>query len=157
MNELNYFKIMILKYYTFFSFLSYLLLFTPFDTGTIHLEVQNIKPSQGSIKVAIFGTEDEFLVDDKAIQGHSVVANNSDKLTITLKDLPFGTYAIAIYQDLNDNGKLDTNLFGVPKEPYGFSNNARSKWGPPKYEIAKFELNEKVLKINAAVKVWSKQ
>ncbi len=148
---------MIVKYYTFFSFLSYLFLFSPFNTGTIQLEVQNIKPSKGSIKVAIFGAEEEFLVDDKAIQGHSVATTNSDKLTITLKNLPFGTYAIAIYQDLNDNGKLDTNLFGVPKEPYGFSNNARSKWGAPKYEIAKFELNQEVLKINAAVKTWRKQ
>ena len=104
---------MILKYYTFFSLLSYLLLFTPFDTGTIHLEVQNIKPSQGSIKVAIFGSEEEFLEDDKAIQAHSIATINSDKLTISLEDLPFGTYAIAIYQDLNDNGKLDTNLFGI--------------------------------------------
>ena len=148
---------MLLKYYSFFSLLSYLFLFIPTDIGTIHLEVQNIKPSKGSIKVAIFGTEETFLVDDKAIQGHSVATTNSDKLIITLKDLPFGTYAIAIYQDLNDNDNLDTNLFGVPKEPYGFSNNARSKWGPPKYEIAKFELNQKVLNINAAVKNWSKQ
>jgi len=148
---------MILKYYAFFSFLSYFILLPSFNTGTIELEVQNIKASKGSIKVAIFGAEDEFLVDDKAIQGHSVATTNSDKLTILLEDLPFGTYSIAIYQDLNNNDKLDTNLFGIPKEPYGFSNNARSKWGPPKYEIAKFELNQKILKINAAVKVWSKQ
>ena len=64
---------------------------------------------------------------------------------------------MCIRDSLNNNNKLDTNLFGIPKEPYGFSNNARSKWGPPKYEIAKFELNQKVLNISAAVKVWSKQ
>lgn len=148
---------MMLKYYTFFSFLSYFFLLSTYNTGTIQLEVQNIKPSKGNIKVAIFGSEDDFLVDDKAIQGHSVATTNSDKLTIRLEDLPFGTYSIAIYQDLNNNNKLDTNLFGIPKEPYGFSNNARSKWGPPKYEIAKFELNQKVLNISAAVKVWTKQ
>ena len=78
--------------------------------------------------------------------------------TTTLADLPYGeNYTIAIFHDVNDNGKMDKNFVGVPKEPYGFSNNARSKWGPPKYEIAKFELNQKVLKINAAVKTWSRQ
>lgn len=148
---------MISKYVAFLYLFSYLLLPFQADTGTIQLEVQNIKASKGSIKVAIFGAEEDFLVDEKAIQGHSVSTTNSNKLIIKLDDLPFGTYAIAIYQDINDNNKLDTNLFGVPKEPYGFSNNARSKWGPPDYQIAKFELNQKVLKINAAVKTWSKQ
>lgn len=148
---------MVSKYFAFLYLLSSLFLSVLPDKGTIHLEIQNIKASKGSIKVAIFGAEEDFLVDEKALQGHSVVTTNSDKLTIELDALPFGTYAIAIYQDINDNNKLDTNLFGVPKEPYGFSNNAKSKWGPPDYQIAKFELNQKVLKINAAVKTWSKQ
>ncbi len=148
---------MLLKYYTFLYLLSYLYFPVIPDTGTIHLEIQNIKASKGSIKVAIFETEEDFLVEGKALQDHSAATTNSDKLTIKFEALPFGTYAIAIYQDINDNNKLDTNLLGIPKEPYGFSNNAKSKWGPPDYQIAKFELNQKVLKINASVQTWIKQ
>lgn len=59
-----------------------------------------------------------------------------------LKDIPLGTYAIAISQDVNGNGKQDTNWIGIPKEPYGFSNNAKGKMGPPDFEDAKFELTK---------------
>ena len=46
---------------------------------------------------------------------------------------------------------------GIPKEPYGFSNNARSKWGPPKYEAARFDLQEAEVRTFITVKSWIKQ
>ena len=66
-------------------------------------------------------------------------------------------YTAAIFHDVNNNGKLDKNLLGVPTEPYGFSNNARSKWGPPKYDTAKFQLNQDQLLLQIEVKKWSKE
>lgn len=71
--------------------------------------------------------------------------------------MTFGEYSIAVYHDWNSNDKLDTNILGIPNEPYGFSNNARSKWGPPKYEIAQFELNQSKKEMVIQVKKWSKQ
>ncbi|MEN8835700.1 MAG: DUF2141 domain-containing protein [Polaribacter sp.] len=51
-----------------------------------------------------------------------------------------------MFYDENNNGKMDTKLFGVPKEPYGFSNNAKGFMGPPSFEEAKFTLasNKKI-------------
>ena len=46
-------------------------------------------------------------------------------------ELPKGAYAVSAFHDVNNNGKLDTNPLGIPKEPYGFSNNARGTFGPP--------------------------
>lgn len=47
-----------------------------------------------------------------------------------------GRYAIKAYHDINGNGKLDTNWMGIPKEPYGFGNDAMGAFGPPSYEQA---------------------
>ena len=57
----------------------------------------------------------------------------------TFENLRLGTYALSLYHDENNNGMLDTNFFGIPKEPYGFSNDARGTFGPPKYTAAQFE------------------
>ena len=35
------------------------------------------------------------------------------------------------------------NFLGIPKDPLGFSNNAKMKFGPPKYEDAKFTIADK--------------
>jgi len=126
------------------------------DTGTIQLTVQHIRSPKGTIKIAVFNSADSFLKDGEAIQTHSIPVKDTKDLTLTLQPLPYGTtYSIAIYHDVNDNNQLDTNLFGVPKEPYGFSNNTPSKWGAPKYEIARFELKEAEMTTSIKVKKWS--
>ena len=56
-------------------------------------------------------------------------------------ELPDGIYAIGLYVDSNKNEKLDTNFFGIPKEQFGFSNNAKGRFGPPSFESASFELD----------------
>ena len=55
-------------------------------------------------------------------------------------DLPAGEYAIKAYWDLDRDRVLDRTDFGVPIEPYGFSNNARGAFGPPSWEKTRFKL-----------------
>ena len=55
-------------------------------------------------------------------------------------DVTSGIYAIGLYIDANKNKKLDTNFLGIPKEQFGFSNDARGVLGPPDFESASFEL-----------------
>jgi uncharacterized protein (DUF2141 family) len=56
--------------------------------------------------------------------------------------LPKGKYAISIFHDTNEDGELSTNFIGIPKEPYGFSNNPKAKFGPPSFEQSLFEFVE---------------
>jgi len=70
---------------------------------------------------------------------HASIANN--KCSFTFEGLPHGMYAIACYHDENNNGKIDTNFFGVPKEGTGASNNAKGFMGPPSFSNAKFLLS----------------
>jgi uncharacterized protein (DUF2141 family) len=60
--------------------------------------------------------------------------------TCTFRDLPPGQYAVAIMNDLNGNGALDKNLLGVPKEPWGVSNNVRPALREPRFDEAKISL-----------------
>ena len=52
------------------------------------------------------------------------------------RDLPPGQYAVNAFHDENGNGELDTNLFGIPTEGYGFANDPRTTFGPPDFEDA---------------------
>ena len=63
----------------------------------------------------------------------------------TFKNIPKGVYAISLFHDENDNGTMDTNFVGIPKEAYGCSNNAKGFMGPPKWQDAKFEINDQVI------------
>lgn len=56
--------------------------------------------------------------------------------------VPSGGYALKAFHDVNANGVLDTNWMGIPKEPYGFGNDAMGTFGPPDYAAASFEVRE---------------
>lgn len=53
-----------------------------------------------------------------------------------------GRYALSAYADLNDNQMLDTNLFGMPTEPYGASRNTRNLFGPPTFGQSAFVVDD---------------
>ena len=56
--------------------------------------------------------------------------------------LPPGRYAVAVYHDRDNSGKLETGAFGIPKEPVGFSNNPAFLFGPPSFDAASIELDD---------------
>lgn len=56
-------------------------------------------------------------------------------------DLPAGTYGMKAFHDINGNGKMDVNPFGMPTEPYAFSNNAVGNMGPARWDRARFEVS----------------
>lgn len=111
----------------------------------ITAEFENIKHSKGSLFVALYNKEGSFL--KKQFKGEIVEIKNQ-KAIVVFENIPEGTYAISSFHDENDNKKMDTNFFGIPKEPIGISNNAKGFMGPPKFKDAKFQLTEnKHLKI----------
>lgn len=100
-----------------------------------------IKKEKGMIHFTIMNGEDNFNKRN-GFKGKSVLANK-DKVRVVFYAVPKGEYALASFHDLNTNYKLDSNLFGIPNEPYAFSNNAKGFMGlPPKYEHAKFQFQK---------------
>ncbi len=99
----------------------------------------NVKSDQGRLFVWVYDKKDDWLSDRYRTQKSVVIAGNRVNDTVTVELLlPEGEYALSIYQDENDNGKLESNFIGLPKEPAGLSNNLRPKFGPPKFKNAAF-------------------
>lgn len=67
----------------------------------------------------------------------------------TFRGIAPGKWAVRLYHDENDNGKLDTNFFGIPREGYGFSNNVKGRFGPPPFDRRLFDVrNDTTITIN---------
>ena len=109
------------------------------ETFNLRVIATNLKTDQGKLYVWVYDKKDDWLSDRYRTQKSVTVAGNrdGDKLTVELL-LPAGEYALSIFQDVDDDGKLARNFIGIPKEPAGLSNNVRPRFGPPKYKDAKF-------------------
>ena len=105
---------------------------------TVHLH--GIRAQSGLLKVAVVDSQDGW--DGKAapVQGNGAPPQGEDA-SFTFKDLKPGAYAVMITHDENGNGKLDTNVMGMPLEGYGFSNNPqvmrKPTWDEARFEIGK--------------------
>tara|TARA_B100000674_G_scaffold15872_1_gene11480 strand:+ start:357 stop:803 length:447 start_codon:yes stop_codon:yes gene_type:complete len=111
-----------------------------YDDGYVMLGIYDKKDNFGKAKV------NEKPNADIVLTGTVIKINN--KKATAIFDLPFGEYAIAGFQDLDGNGVLSGNFLGIPREPVGFSGNAKVRFGPPKWNDAVFQfkkINQEVL------------
>lgn len=107
---------------------------------TLTVKVEGLKTAKGVIRAALHNRADAFPAkEDQALKKVEAKIENGGG-TIVFAGLDAGTYAVALYQDENNNGKLDANFVGIPKEPAGVSNNPKARMGPPRFNDAKFEL-----------------
>ncbi|MBK9254276.1 MAG: DUF2141 domain-containing protein [Saprospiraceae bacterium] len=107
------------------------------QTNTLTVTVTNFKNNQGKVLVGVYSGANNFM--KKTIYS-KVGEINTNTSKVIFENIPDGEYTISVYHDENNNDKLDTGWFGIPKEGYGCSNDAKGKMGPPKYEDAKFQL-----------------
>lgn len=105
----------------------------------ITVNFSNIKIIQGQIYVGLYTSEGDFMKDDENFR-NCITPVSDNTAQCILENIPNGKYAISVFHDENGNGKLDTGMFGIPKEPYGFSNNARGTFGPPSFHSSSFEV-----------------
>lgn len=111
------------------------------NSNQLVLNITNIKNSQGVIRVLLFKDGKGFPdTPENAFQSANVKIVKG-KSTVTFENIPNGFYAISVFHDSMNTGKLRTNSFGIPKDGYGFSNNAMGTFGPPSFEKAAFEVS----------------
>lgn len=112
------------------------------DQYELTLKVSGIKKLRGKVGICLISDPKEFLSN---CSDNTEIPVNSDQLTFRKAGVKPGVYAITIYHDANSNGKLDTNIPGIPKERYGFSNNPGSRFWPPGFEKCLFEISSDTL------------
>lgn len=83
-----------------------------------NVEVQNVRPDQGMLMIAAYADAASF---NKAPVTALQMRPSAAAMTFALCGLAGGSVALTLYQDLNGNGKLDSNAFGIPTEPWGAS------------------------------------
>ncbi len=110
---------------------------------TITVTINNITNNEGHVIMSLH-SKDTFMKGDGLQSEKSKIEDG--KTTITFKNVKPGTYAIMTLHDKNDNGKMDFQDNGMPKESYGMSNNPMS-FGPPKFDDAKFEMGSDKLEM----------
>ena len=101
------------------------------------VSVSGLKNNTGKLTVELYNTKSKFLKTAYKTLSSEI---NSNTATITFTGVPKSEYSVMVYHDENNNGKLDKNFIGMPKEPVACSNNAKGFMGPPKYEDAKFTI-----------------
>ena len=96
-------------------------------------------PPEGNVAFVLFDSANAF--GDLRDPVKLVIAPLDGRDLYRVEGVPAGEYALLVYYDENDNGKIDKNFIGIPKEPLGFSNRYKPK-GPPSFSRAAFTLTE---------------
>lgn len=111
--------------------------------ATVTVKIDGFKGTEGVALVALYDSSDTWLKVPKATQVVRAKITGS-ALTVELKGVKPGTYAVGVIHDENRNNELDMRWlpYPKPKEGSGASNNPDPKAGPPKWENAKFEVGE---------------
>lgn len=111
------------------------------QTGIITVTVTQINDTKGGkVKIGLYD-----------VQGFPVVGQGVKEINLPVKtdttmhvfgEISSGRYAIAIFQDINNDDKLNKNFFGAPQEPYGFSKNTYGTFGPPDFQKVAFDIKD---------------
>jgi uncharacterized protein (DUF2141 family) len=108
----------------------------PSATSRLTITVNGFKNDRGQAGIAVFRSADGFPSDHRKAALGKALAIQQGKVQWTIPGIESGKYAILVLHDENSNGKMDTNLLGIPTEGYGVSRDARRPFGPPLFEDA---------------------
>ncbi len=107
--------------------------------ATLTLTYTGIETKEGSVMGVIFDSEDAFNGKGAPVRQIMIIANKAE-IAAQFAGLKPGRYAIKTFHDIDGDGKMGTNPFGMPIEPFAFSNNAVGNMGPAKWADAAFEI-----------------
>jgi uncharacterized protein (DUF2141 family) len=109
------------------------------EPASITVTFKGLKQGAGAILFTVVSSEEAYNGKGAAVT-QAILPVSGDAVSKTFEGLAPGRYAIKAFHDVNGDGKMGTNPFGMPTEPFAFSNNAAPNMGPPKWEAAAFEV-----------------
>jgi uncharacterized protein (DUF2141 family) len=115
-----------------------LLISTSAGASEIVIDVTNVRSSQGHVRLSVCD-EAHFGGEGCAYDGVAPARQGSTRVVV--QGVPAGRWAVQAFHDENDNEEFDTNLFGLPQEGFGFSNNPPLR-GKPRYADSVFDVRE---------------
>ncbi|MEM1150819.1 MAG: DUF2141 domain-containing protein [Pseudomonadota bacterium] len=106
------------------------------ESASLTIALDGIANPTGTIRLGVYVGEENY-ENNVGLTGANVTVDGTTE-TVTIEGLAPGEYGIKLFHDVNDDGDMNTNPFGMPTEPFGFSNNARGRFGPAKWDAARF-------------------
>ena len=105
-------------------------------SNTLSIEVTKLKNNEGFVMVGLFDENNNKIL---AVKNIPIFER---KCIFKIDSIKSGKYVVRFWHDKNNNGELDMNFLGIPKEDFGNSNNVRPKFGPPKFEDMIFKIED---------------
>jgi uncharacterized protein (DUF2141 family) len=121
-------------------------------TGLITVRVAGLRSNDGQVGCALYNSAKGYPTDASAALERRFCPIDKSASVCAFGPVPAGTYAVACFHDENNNGKLDTGLFGIPKEGVCASNGATGFMGPPSFRDAKFDTSGTPRDVSARMK-----
>lgn len=123
------------------------------DEGvTLTVTVTNIPGAKGNMLIGLYDSAGSFTARPLP-ESPKIPVTSTGNITASIKNVKPGTYAIAVIQDLNGNGKLDRNFAGMPQEPLAFSVIRKIPMGKPDFAACSFEVKKKDVKMTIPLTV----
>ncbi|MGB3298720.1 MAG: DUF2141 domain-containing protein [Phormidesmis sp.] len=121
--------------------------------ASLALTVNELRNQDGKVCIALFDTQAGFPDDDTQAVCNQCFAIDAIPLTVSF-EIPYGSYAISILHDENEDGELNTGLLGIPQEGIGFSNDPRIIKGTPSFETTQFEFSKESSAVEITIKYF---
>lgn len=102
------------------------------------IEITGLRNDKGKVLISVFNSADGFPEKTTVAVYTAEARSKNGRANFVYENAKAGNYAIAVLHDENENMKMDTNTFGLPKEGYGFSKNVMGTFGPPSFKKASF-------------------
>lgn len=141
-----------MKAYKILLFLAFLLpiqLYSGGNTGKIIVEIEGFPNDKGVVRSHLFNSAEPYPTESDSAFKKTTSFAKSGKAVLEYDNVPYGIYALTVHHDENNNGKMDRNFIGYPKEGFGLSNNPKIMFSVPTFEECKFKLDKdvKIIKI----------
>jgi uncharacterized protein (DUF2141 family) len=102
----------------------------------LELEVVGLRSDSGEVGCSLFFGAQGFPRDDSKVFRHVWAPVHEHKALCRFGGLATGQYAAVVFHDENGDHEFNMNAFGMPKEGYGFSNDAAALFSPPEFQAA---------------------
>jgi uncharacterized protein (DUF2141 family) len=111
------------------------------DSKPMVVEVDGLRSSKGCVRGALFASAEGFPSNAKTAFRTATAELRDNRCQLVFDDVRAGMYAIAVHHDENSDGKVNTNLLGIPKEGFGMSKIDRLsiKDFKPDFDRSRFE------------------
>lgn len=123
-------------------------------SADLAFSVKGLRSATGSLMISVYDRADGFPDEAKSAVKAVKLKAVKDNMLVKFSGLNAGAHAVAFYHDENNNGKLDTNAFGMPTEGFGFSKDPRISFGAPSFNECAIEVRDPSTKSDANLKYY---